>query len=414
MRDLVVIGAGLAGLVAAIRAARAGRGVTLLTFGTGGLTLSQGTVDVLGYSPGLVERPLAELDAFAASRPEHPYARLGSDAVRTGVEYLTELAGPDLLTPHAGEANLLLPTAVGAVRPTWVAPPSMQAAQVRDGVRFAVVGFAQHKDFHPALCAANLARTALADVAARPITLDLPARQGEVDASALTYARAFDDPEFRRRFVAALRPRLAKGETVLVPAMLGLADVTAWASVADELGHPLAEIPLPPPSVPGIRLNDRLLGLAQQAGVRIMRGSRVTAARTEGGRVTGVVLAAAGRDRLIEAAQYLYAPGGFESGALHLDSYGAVTERVFGLPLHGLTDGLVTGDDPAQQPLFKVGVATDAAMRPVDAAGAVVLANLRVAGGLLAGAVRWSEKSGEGIAVGSAVVAADSICEDQR
>ena len=34
------------------------------------------------------------------------------------------------------------------------------------------------------------------------------------------------------------------------------------------------------------------------------------------------------------------------------------------------------------------------------------------AGGILAGAVRWNEKSGEGIAAGSAVKAADAIVEE--
>ena len=49
--NVVVIGAGLAGLVAAIRLREAGAEVSLLTKGIGGLQLSQGTVDVLGYSP---------------------------------------------------------------------------------------------------------------------------------------------------------------------------------------------------------------------------------------------------------------------------------------------------------------------------------------------------------------------------
>ena len=38
--------------------------------------------------------------------------------------------------------------------------------------------------------------------------------------------------------------------------------------------------------------------------------------------------------------------------------------------------------------------------------------NLYAVGGLLAGAIRWREKSGEGIALASALAAADSILED--
>ena len=58
MRDVVVIGAGLAGLAAAIKAADAGLSVTLVTKGVGGIQLGTGTVDILGYRPEPVEAPL--------------------------------------------------------------------------------------------------------------------------------------------------------------------------------------------------------------------------------------------------------------------------------------------------------------------------------------------------------------------
>jgi glycerol-3-phosphate dehydrogenase subunit B len=57
-------------------------------------------------------------------------------------------------------------------------------------------------------------------------------------------------------------------------------------------------------------------------------------------------------------------------------------------------------------------VGVDGSLRPVDGDGRVVAANLYAVGGLLAGAYRWVEKSGEGIAVGSAVKAADEIVKE--
>ena len=62
-----------------------------------------------------------------------------------------------------------------------------------------------------------------------------------------------------------------------------------------------------------------------------------------------------------------------------------------------------------EQNLFKVGVAVDSDMRPVDHDGKVVYDNVRVIGGTIAGAKRWREKSGEGIALGSMIRATDSI-----
>ncbi|MDK9345519.1 FAD-binding protein, partial [Propionibacterium freudenreichii] len=66
MRDVVVIGAGLSGLLAAIRLRRAGLAVTMVHKGRGGLQLGQGTIDLLGYRPDRVARPLDELDDFLA------------------------------------------------------------------------------------------------------------------------------------------------------------------------------------------------------------------------------------------------------------------------------------------------------------------------------------------------------------
>jgi len=79
MRDVVVIGAGLAGLAAAIKAADAGLSVTLVTKGVGGIQLGTGTVDILGYRPEPVEAPLEALEAHVASRPTHPYSHVTPD-----------------------------------------------------------------------------------------------------------------------------------------------------------------------------------------------------------------------------------------------------------------------------------------------------------------------------------------------
>lgn len=413
---VLVLGAGLAGLVAANRLARlgapAGVRVTLLTKGIGGLQLGQGTIDVLGYAPDRVTNPVLTLSALASAKPGHPYATIGVGPVLAGVAYLADLLGPDLLVGDP-ETNYQLPTAVGAIRPTCLASPSMVAGHVQDGQRLAIVGLRRLKDFHPKLIAENLARTPLPDggrLSARPVSVDVPARDGEVDSSGLTYARAFDDPNFRQRFASTLKPFLTDGEVVGLPAVLGLKDRQAWRDVAERLGHPVFEIPLPPPNVPGMRLNEALTEAAVAAGVRIVNGARTVGVRVEDGVVKGVTVATAGAAREYLGDAFVLATGGFEAGALALDSFGAVTETLFGLPLAGAEGPLIHGDYwGAEQPLFKVGVRVAKDMRVVDGSGAVVHPNLFAAGGILAGSSRWRELSGDGIALASGLQAADSI-----
>ena len=130
MTDVVVIGSGLAGLVAAIKLGRAGKSVTLISKGLGGLQLSQGTVDVLGYNPDRVTDPVA---ASATMPSTHPYSVLGADAVRAGVLYVQDVLKDHLVGDPA--RNVFLPTAVGALRPTCLVPPTMAAGIVTGGIR---------------------------------------------------------------------------------------------------------------------------------------------------------------------------------------------------------------------------------------------------------------------------------------
>lgn len=418
--EVVVVGAGLAGLTAAIRARQAGMTVAMVHFGTGGLQLSQGSIDLLGYAPDRVSKPLEAIEALASARPDHPYARLGGQAGTTIGEacaWLADALGPDLLTGDPA-ANLHLPTAVGAVRPTALAAPSVAAGQVADGQRLVVVGLAQLKDFHAALVAANLTATTLPDggrLSARAVVLDFPVREGVADSSALAYARALDDPAYLDRLAQALRDVAEPGERIALPGVLGLRDRLAWTRLRDAVGQEIFEIPLPPPCVPGMRMNLALVELAKALRVRVITGAHVDGIVTDAGRITAVRVNPDARPYEITCDHVIHAPGGFESGALQVDSYGAVTERAFGLPLTGISrEDLIHGDYwGEEQPLFYAGLAVDSAMRVIDGDGAPVHPNLYAAGGVLAGASRWREKSGDGIALASAFRAVDSIIQER-
>lgn len=443
--DVVVIGAGISGYATALRLRRAGATVTLVTKGVGGLPLSAGTIDVLGRlggaagvaGPGAgraledrarrrpVLRPMAAIEDGDLLPEGHPYRVIGRRAVEQGIEDLLELVGPELLGGPAdpgpeGPANVWLPTAVGAVRPSLLVPPSMRASVLHDGGRYLVVGLRRLKDLTPELVAGNLNRTELPGggrVEARAVTIDLEVRAGENDSTGVVHARALDRPEVRDRLVRALEGLARDGETVLLPAVLGIDRPGLHEEISARIGAPVGEIPMPPPSVPGLRLENRLARLASDERVRVVMGSPVVSAQVEDGRLVSVTSAATGRPLVHRAEHFVLAAGGFESGALSLDSHGHVTETVLGLPVAGVVED---GDENMRrlihndywgrpQGLFRVGLLTDAAMRPLGPDGAPALEGVHAVGGVLAGAVRWSECSGEGIALGSARAAADAI-----
>lgn len=412
MSRVVVIGAGLAGLVAALRLAEGGADVTVVATGSGSLPLSPGTIDVMGYAPGRVASPREAVAALAGS--DHPYAHL-ADSLDDALAWFGErVAG----LRYAGDAaaNMLLPTAVGVPRPTAMAPSAMAAADLRGGARLVVVGLAALKDFFPSLMADNLSRAEglPAPVSVRHAQTDASPRPDRADVAPQVFARALDDPAFRRVLADALRGLAEPGETVALPAVLGL---TRPGEVHDELqerlGAPVAEIATLPPSVPGMRLDATLRAAVQRAGGRVVLGTSAVGAEDGGGRLTGVVVRQAARDTVLPADAVVLATGGFAAGGLELDSRGALHEKVLGLPVAGPPDGDrgLSARHLDHQPLMAAGVAVGADGRPVDGAGAPVWSNLWAAGAIVAGAQPWREKSGEGIAIAGGYAVAGAILE---
>jgi glycerol-3-phosphate dehydrogenase subunit B len=394
--DTVVIGAGLAGLTAALRLAEEGRRVLVIAKGVGSTHLAPATIDVLdGESPA---------DALSTVAPGHPYARLSVKIVAESIEWLkAHVPG------YQGglEENFVLPTAVGAVKPSAVVPETMAGGDLRGGGRFLFVGLGL-KDFYPAYLADNLDQ--LPDVSARPVELTLGHEGG------LDLARRFELVDFREAIARDLKAQLEPDERVGFPAVLGLRHATdVWRDLEQRLERPVFEVATLPPSVPGIRLYEAMTTALRQAGGRMLVGQTVTGAATSNGRVDGVVVQAAARPTTYRARSFVLATGGFASGGLQLDSYGQIREAVFDLAVAGQP-----GDGPRflpeyleEQPLDRVGVAVDDRLRPANGERPAY-ENLYAAGATLAGAAPWREGSGNGLSLATGYAAAGAILEAEQ
>src|SRR6266511_6303834 len=117
MRDTIVIGAGLAGMMGALALAEAGHRPLVLAKGQGATHWTSGTIDVWG---GDAVRSLRDhLGSLIAERPNHPYARAGVAGVEAAIDRFRALMEAAHY-PYVGrlERNVLLPTAIGALRPS--------------------------------------------------------------------------------------------------------------------------------------------------------------------------------------------------------------------------------------------------------------------------------------------------------
>jgi glycerol-3-phosphate dehydrogenase subunit B len=399
--DVVVIGAGVAGLTAAARVAEGGARVCLLAKGVGSTHLAPGTIDVLGYDPDRVEEPARALPSFVAAHPGHPYALLGIEAIGPALDWFQARVedGPQEGYRYVGglERNRLLPTAVGAARPSALVPETMDGGELGAGGDVCVVGFRALRDFHASYLADNLGGRAIQ----AEVELD------RIEVNALGIARRFDEPGFRAEFAERLGPQLREGERVGLPAVLGLRDPHgAWADLEQRLGRPVFEVPTLPPSVPGMRMYDALRAALRRAGGRLVLGAEVTGAERDGERITGVRAHTSGRDTLYHCRRVVLATGGFASGGLELGADWVARETVLGLTL---SDAPAPGQERFrpeyfdEQPMARAGVSVDARLRPPGVEGVLV------AGAALAGAEPWREGCGEGVALTSGHRAAELI-----
>ncbi len=416
--DTVVVGAGLAGLTAALRLAESGQHVLIVARGVGATHLAPATVDVLGYvGDERVESPAASMTAFIGAVPDHPYRHLAPGQLRASLQWFGERTSSMGYTGSLDE-NLLLSTAVGVAKPATLVPRTMRGGDLRMGGRFVFVGLRGFKDFYPSLIAGNLASAHLpVPVSARSLELEPPTeRCGDFGGRIL--AGRFDAGNLTDWLVSSLEHRVDPDERVGVPAILGLrrAEET-WQDLETRLGRPVFEVPTLPPSIPGMRLYDTLTTALRAAGARLVLGARAFGARVHDGRIDAVEVASGAGSVSYPAQSVVLASGGFASGGLELDSFGTTRETVFDLPVAG-----ASGTDRVRfaanyfdaQPLSNAGVAVDDSLRPIDGQGEPVYANLHAVGAILSGAVPWKEKSGTGISVATGYTAAEAILAPLR
>jgi glycerol-3-phosphate dehydrogenase subunit B len=412
--EVLVIGAGTAGLAAAVRLAQSGVKVTVVATGAGSLGLAAGTIDVLGYAPHAVDSPLGELPEFVNAHPDHPYALVGADRVRSALEWFQTLAA-DLGYQGDLEHNLLLPTALGALRPSALVPDSMAAGALSSGARILIASIRGFRDFFPQLVAANLAAAGMGMDAQ---SMEVEWAGDATDLAPQRLWRRLEQPDVRRQLAALLRPGLNGSQAVGLPAMLGRDhSQEVRQDLEEQLGRPVFEISTLPPSLPGLRVFDLLKAALRKAGGRLVLGETATGFRAQGRELVAVTASQPPRVEEYQARAFVLASGGVGAGGIEVNTSRQAREPVFDLPLAGVPgdpkdwfDAEYLGD----QPFDRAGVKVDGSMRPIDGHGEVIYQNLHVVGAELAGAQPWREKSGEGISLATAVRAADAIMEEAR
>jgi len=389
--DLIVIGMGLSGLMAAKTAVQAGAKVLVVGKGTGGLCLFTSAVDVMGLLPegAAMDR---ELPRWIERHPDHPYAKMGWEGIREALDAFAALFPPPYDFAPTGEGNGFFPTGVGTKRPAYLVPATMRKACRLQEDRTLLVGFQGFRDFYAEYAAAGLG--------CRGENLTLPEIAGR-NNSATSLARLLEMPFFREQVSAEIVRRL-RGETCVgFPALLGLRNpMEILEDLECRTKVSVFEIPILPPSIPGMRIFNRFRQVLIAEGATFLLGSPVGKILRENKTCKAVEILHPPVTSTYEADRFILATGRFMGGGLSADEE-TVRETLLDLPLMaGIPREFwferdFLGGKP--HTVHKIGVRTDGDLRPLDEGGDPAFENLWAAGTILSGQCWIDEKSREGI-----------------
>ncbi len=412
--DLLIIGAGLAGLAAASFAVQSGLRVAVVAWSRGEMPFASGLLDLLGVYPveerNLLDDPWAGVARLALDNPEHPYARAGAERIREAWEKFESFLGDAGLSYRGHpDLNVSLATAAGSVKTTYRVPDSMWAGvgALREAKPTLIVDFEGMKELS-AVQVVEMLRGRWAGLHA--LRVEFPLGFPGKDRHNILMAEALEAEDVRSALAEKLRRKAKDFECVGFPAVLGMRSSVA-SDLAAMIGKPVFEIPTLPPSVPGQRLMEALDRSLMQNGAKLLTGRRALGFQSHRRLCSGVVFGDDKKHEELRARGILLASGRFIGGGLTAD-LGHVREAIFNLPVcqpesrenwHRKSFFDLRG-----HPVNQSGIVVDDHFRPLSFAGDCAFENLFAAGSLLGRQDWMREKSGAGIALATAYCAVES------
>lgn len=420
--EVLVVGSGIAGLTAALAAARKNVRVGVVENGMGCLAISGGYIDALGYGEKgeRLTNPYAGMEKLSA---DHPYSLLGAENVRAAFDFFLAVMkenGHEMkfrVDADGAPLNTLAPTIMGTLKPSFIYDALQSPELLTTAKKVLVLSFKGFRECRSRLVIEQLRRyPELANIEFQEKVLPAPFPEYGRSLSPLDLAH-FADTKKGAEWLEAKLAGLGNGfDLVLTPPVLGAkAKSPLRTAAASLLGAPLAEMLTTPPGVQGLRLRDALVQALAKDGVEFFENAEAKNARVENGLCVSLELASTGRTTSREPLATVVATGGILSGGVILGE-GRADEAVFGLPIPVPADVEEWSSRDVFGPhLFsRVGVATDANLRPVNEAGETLINNVFFAGRTLGGYDYAREKSGHGAAIATGWRAGSLAAEEAQ
>ena len=341
----------------------------------------------------------------------HPYAKIGDRFAHYAQEAKQTLIDAGVGVHGDSKHNTYRISPMGTTLPTWLTLDDFTTLESPDelkGKKILLVNITGFLDFNTKFVADSFETEG---ASCQIVSISLPEcdrlRQSPAEMRSATIARVMESESVLETFIARLQAKSKGFDIVAVPAIFGLASSQTVSTLKKQLDTPVYIIPTMPPSVPGIRTQQRLRHVFEQAGGYYMLGDTVINAETGDGRVYSVYTVNHG-DIALQADHFVLASGSFFSNGLY-----ALMDRVF--------DPVFDADvefDPnrntwytpsvfASQRYRTFGVATDERFR-IKIHGKIQ-ENVYAIGSVLSGFDALQEGCGAGVSLLTALYVADNL-----
>ncbi len=316
--EVLVIGEGLSGIMAAATAASEGSRVTLVSKGPGNFVLGSGCIDLNGSDR----------------------AKLGliDDRAEAAVSFFLDLtAAADCAYSGGALDRHSVPTIMGTFQQVSLAPRGLWQADPQSFGRVLVAGIANLPSFDAKFLAERLSSHAQKmglNTSYRSEVIALPHNPKHALTPIEVAGHIDRDNDYRTALAQALRPAIRDAELVILPGILGVkSNDTDLVCFEEDIGCAVCELATLPPSVIGLRLLNRLERRLVQLGVDISTGFPVRKLCTEGTHCVAVELDTPGRSRELRADIVILACGRFsdllEPTMAEFTGYGSHLDNVF-------------------------------------------------------------------------------------
>ncbi len=373
--DTVIVGGGLAGLVAGISLQREGRGTAIVSTGQNALHFFSGSFESLQEAP----------------------------------QRMTDLFGEAGIRLHYRPGVRLMP--MGTFRESAL---SLEDVDLFPSPSFArkvlIVNFMGYHDFFSSFLAEGLEKQGMQ---CRVRFINLPEmdklEESPSEMRSVQIARTMD--RIWEKVVQEVRVLLKDEDAVVLPQVFGLQDTSVPSRIRQGIPARVVFAGTLPPSVPGIRTQMLLKRRYEVLGGTYLMGDEALNAHVHEGVVHSIVTRNLD-SHYLEADHFILASGGFFSKGLRSNPF-QITEPVFGLDVEYNPDRNAWYDKAfsADQPYMQYGVKTDEALHGLS--DGKPYKNLYAIGSILGG-TRPELGSGAGLAVRSAFAAADVILSEAK